>query len=438
MLKSIAGTFLTRVVSSLSSLLILLIVSRWLGGTVALGTVALLNLAITVGLLLPQFVAGTSLVYFASRSPLKVLLPPAYLWAAASIAVMSVVFYFFPILYPEGYYAPVIIIMSMEAFFAAHLSIIMGREKIGTFNKLQIIQALTTLIALSLFIVFSSIRNPHIYVFALYLSYGTMLVLSGLALFRLSPVEEQVPAKEVRTKLFTYGFWAQLANTLQLGNYRLVYYLIEAFAGRIAVGIYATSTQLTEGVWLIGRSLSVVQYARISNSRDEKERLYITLTLFKISVILSIGLWLILIAIPASFFQTLFKADLAQVHTVIMWLGPGILAASGGFIITHYFSGTARYHLNTYSTGIGITITLILGFWLVPKWGLAGGAFTVVMTYLAQLIFQITAFKMLTHFKWRDLYPDMEDFRRGKNILKKYLNKKSPKRQEPTLGETDL
>lgn len=70
--------------------------------------------------------------------------------------------------------------------------------------------------------------------------------------------------------MLTYGFAIQIANFAQLLNYRLSYYIIEFCSGRKALGVFDLGTKLSEAVWILPKSMATVQYARISNSKENK------------------------------------------------------------------------------------------------------------------------------------------------------------------------
>ena len=54
--------------------------------------------------------------------------------------------------------------------------------------------------------------------------------------------------------MLKYGILGQTANVFQLINYRLSYYLIDAFAGRASLGVFSAATQISEGLWIFGKS----------------------------------------------------------------------------------------------------------------------------------------------------------------------------------------
>ena len=188
----------------------------------------------------------------------------------------------------------------------------------------------------------------------------------------------------------------QFSNIIQLVNYRLNYYLINFFYSKALLGIFSIGVQLSEGLWLISKSIATVQYARISNSTDADYSKQLTIRFFKISFLATLITLIPLILLPVNFYRFVFGHEFGNVRYVIMFMSSGIMAVAVNSMFSHFFSGTGRPYLNTIGSAIGFVFTLGLGLILVPSYGIYGAAITASFSYLASLLFQFIAFTSIT------------------------------------------
>jgi O-antigen/teichoic acid export membrane protein len=166
-------------------------------------------------------------------------------------------------------------------------------------------------------------------------------------------------------------------------SFRLSYYFINYYVSKSAVGIYSNAISIIESIWLISRSISMVQNARIANSTDIDYSVKITLNLLKISFLLVLLAVIVLLFIPAGFYQFVFGEEFGEIRTVIVSISPGILLFSTSFILSGLYSGTGNYHYNTIASIIGLALTIALAFLLIPGYGLIGAGITASVSYIA-------------------------------------------------------
>jgi O-antigen/teichoic acid export membrane protein len=159
-----------------------------------------------------------------------------------------------------------------------------------------------------------------------------------------------------------------------------------------AVGIYSNAISIVESIWLISRSISMVQNARIVNSNDLNYSVRITVQLLKVSFLLVFGVVIILQFIPASFYQFLFGEEFGDVRTVILTVSPGILFFCISFILSGLFAGTGNYKYNTISSLAGLIVTIPLVIILIPKYGLIGAGISASVSYCTHTAVKLTYF----------------------------------------------
>jgi O-antigen/teichoic acid export membrane protein len=296
MMRQAAGTILSRVLITLMSMLVTMIAGHRLGAA-GLGDISLIVLGITFIVLLSNVVGGGALVYLTSRVPLGRLLRPAYAWACITVVAAFAVMLVIPIT-PPRYRTTVVLLAALQSIYTIHLNILLGLERIRSYNRITTAQVLVLLVA---FTVLTSREGPHdarAYVQASMVAFALTVVLSGAALLSLKrrPVRQDVGP--VVPQLVKQGGMIQAANALQLLNYRLGYWLIEHFRGLASLGVYSVATQLAEGSWLAPRSLGTVLYSKVSNTSEAARQRDLTLTTFKASVAFALAVVIIVLLPP--------------------------------------------------------------------------------------------------------------------------------------------
>lgn len=388
------------------TLIIVIINSRVLGSE-GQGTAALIQLGILLIVSVTNFIAGGALVYLIPRMSARSLIVPAYLWC------IFVSLVFFPILWyskivPREFALDVTILGLLQALFSFHLQIAMGKERIVRYNTILSIQTLLLASTLAALIFIADLRSIHSFVNALYLSFTLTYLASVISTSKHMKVASTITFRAALGEMWRLGKFAQMGNILQLLNYRANLYLLERLLvnGRGAAGIFSIGLYAGEAVWSVGKSLSVVQYARISNSTDADYNKQVTLSFFMISLLSCLVLTAIMVALPEAFYLWIFGDDMRGLHRVLLLISPGILANSGSVIISHHFAGTGRYARNTLSSGLGLAVLIAVGIPSILSIGLTGAAIAASAAYLAQLA-------LLLYFFFVEDRPERADWRRA-------------------------
>jgi len=408
MIKKVLGTAGSRVLVSVLSLLLVLIYGRTLGPEGA-GTIGLVVLGITIVLLMSNFVSGGALVYLTPREKTFLLFVPAYFWALFSSILVSYALDRFGLL-PEGMIYHVLFLSLIFAWHTANLNILLGKERVAAFNVASVFQVVVLFCAFLYFIFIKEEISVMSYVYALYLSYTAAFLMSLIMILKELKYADLSEMGDVILRIFRYGSFVQFANTLQLLNYRLGYYIIESYLGKARLGVFQIGNQLSEGLWIAGKSLALVQYSRISNESDPFYAKTLSVRFLKLTVLLTVSMLAIFWILPESFYLWILTDKYEGIKNVIWSLSPGIIAISANVILSHFFSGTGRHHHNAISSGIGVVFTLTFGFILIPKIGIVGAGITASVSYMMTLLYQLIMFSRITKLTVRELFVTRADF----------------------------
>jgi O-antigen/teichoic acid export membrane protein len=410
MFRKILGTIGTKVMTSVITLLIVVINARFLGAE-KVGTINLVIPAIAIVTLVNNFVGGPALVYLLPRTGLMKLFIPSYLWAFVASGIVTAVLGLLHLI-PAGFYLHVMFLSLLTSLSSVNFMVLLGQEKIRPYNLISLMQMIFQILVLVGMIFLFHLRDPLAYIIALYVSYGFSFLLGLILVFPSLGRGSFSGSGSVLKEIFRYGMIMQAGNIAQLLNYRSSYYFLEYFFGRAMVGIYSVGVQLSEGIWLVGRSIALVQYARISNEEDRAYAVRLTLDLVKFTCVLTVITMIILLLLPVQVFTFIFGAEFFPVKMVMYSLAAGILMFSVSIILSPFFSGIGKPQYNTISAVIGLVFTVLFCLLLIPRYGMAGAGIAASVSYTASALYQLIQFFRISRIRIRDMRITRDDFRK--------------------------
>ncbi len=422
MLKKILGTAGTRLVTAMVTFAVVVINARMLGKS-GVGEVALIVLGITIILLVSNFVGGGAMVYLLPRYDAFLLIVPSYTWALFSAVAGAYLLAFFKLI-PVEYTNHVLLLSLIQALGSVNLNFLLGKEKIKQYNLISVLQSLM-LISVLLWLFYGAGKVQVIsYIYALYAAFGLTFILGFAAIVKKIRPTGFAGMGNVLKQIFKYGSYVQGANLLQLMNYRLGYFIIEKYLGKAVLGIFDVGNKMSEGLWLMGKSVSMVQYVKISNTEDAGYARELTIRFIKFVFTVTLSMLIVLLLLPDSFFMLVFGKDFTGLNRVVQSLAVGILSMSVSMILSHFFSGTGRHYHNTISSAIGLVLTLTLGFTLIPRMGIIGAGITASVSYFSSACYQLIVFLRITRTGLSDFRITREDVTAIRNEIKHFQLKK--------------
>jgi O-antigen/teichoic acid export membrane protein len=205
--------------------------------------------------------------------------------------------------------------------------------------------------------------------------------------------EVSAPSLELVRRISSYGWRAQLGGVIFLLNLRLDFIILDVLAGPAVLGIYAVASKFAELIKIPGMALTYVLYPRYAREGPQTaavraRRLIPRAGVLTAASIVPLGLavgFIIPTVYGASFEDAILPAE-------IILLG---LALEGvGGVITGFLYGIGRPGRNSWAMGVGLTVTVVLDFLLIPSFGAVGAAIASAATYTATTL-------ALIWFFWR-------------------------------------
>ena len=424
MFKKILGTGAARAVNVLTQLATLIMGTKFLGAA-EWGKAFIAQTDITFLLIGIELIAGSGLVYFAPRKKLATLMKISYGWIVIVMLAYLLLFsilHLFPGFYhtivPEGYAWLVLLMTFIYSLHEFNLNHYLGKEKVATYNWLFLIQILTQVSMMAVLIFGLNLRTAKALLYSQLSGYSLATLVGWVLLFPTLRKEGKEPLKSCFKELFHYGAFMQLSTLVSTLNKRLSLYLLKNNCSEQQIGVYALGTQVTEGVNIIGQSIGLVEFSALSNTEQKQRASVLTMRFMKLSVLLTFTALLIICLLPTAFYEWLFSGEFAGIRPVILLMSPGIVFFSAHTVLFNYFSGTGKPKYNLYASLIGLGVTLISAFILIPALGILGAAITTTLTYTALFVYQWIVFRKHTNCRLYQLIPNREDWEWVKTTMR--------------------
>ncbi len=353
------------------------------------GTIALINFGILIVATLSQFIGGGALIYLIPRIGENKIALPSIIWIVISASITFVLL----LALGAPFIGFTILLGTLQSLFVLQQMILLGKEKIGSYQILLFTQSIS-----SLFFVGS---------FYFITDWGIMAFISGQLLsfivtasvgfyhtphawkkmrFDLSKNDLQQTAK--------LGGYAQLGNIFHLGNQRSYLYFLENLGaeGKIFTGVFSILMYVAEALWSVVKSLSSILASRVAQSSDFREHLLLTKRYLMLGIITTVFGTLCFFIVPNSWLAPFVDFDIAFIKEGFFFLVPGIIANTITVSFAHLFSGRGLHQYNFYSALIGFSVAIICSSMLIPTDYLNGACIAASAAFLSQSLVQILLF----------------------------------------------
>jgi len=415
MLKKIIGTLFTRGFVALVNLAILLITSRQLGADIR-GQIGLLILNIGIIQVINEIYTGYALVYFIPRYSLKTIYKHGLIWSIACITLTTLTLIGLNVYYDVSinkYWGHITILSFIIIIHSFNGVTILAKERIRIYNFLNFFQPALLLATLLALIFGFGQRCVEAYIIALYVSFLSSLLISGIQVFAIFRSDHTPLPPSKPSLILRKGFFNQLANLSHMLSNRYNFFLL---SNNVLLGIYSNSTSLIESVLIISTSASMIILTYIANKNEEKQSITITFLLSKLCFLLSLFSVLVLVLIPSEFFTFLLGKDFSQTKEIMLLLSPGILCISFSTVISHYFSGIGRQRLIATANLAGALTTIVAGYYLVSHFQLRGACYAACLSYFVASIIMVVVFMRENRLSFWSLFRIRKDFKVLKEI----------------------
>lgn len=273
-------------------------------------------------------------------------------------------------------------------------TILLGKEEIIKFNKLNIFEAALELIIIVIFLLI--LKKG---VFGGIISYIIGIIGTSLLAFFLIKKMSKIRFslnKSLFKDSIIYGSKAYVANIAQFLNYRLDMFLLAYFLTPTAVGLYSIGVGVAEKLWMLPSAIALMLFPRISSLQSSQRNILTPKVCRHTFFIISI-LSIILALLSKPLITLLFGVAFLPSITPLLILLPGIIALGGAKTISADLAGRGKPEISAFASLASLTINIPLNLLFIPIWGISGAAFASTIAYCLATTIAIIPFLKISN-----------------------------------------
>lgn len=289
--------------------------------------------------------------------------------------------------------------------------IFLGKNDIKTFNKINWIPSLISLVAMAIFLMALGFGITG----ALIAKVGGVLFMFIFLLF-----------KNKFLKAFSFAYdWNIIKKMLSLGliyalalfiinlNYKVDIILLDQLSSPFEMGVYSKGSGITQYLWQIPMLFSTIVFARSAVSKNDSAFSHKVSQLLRVSFIL-IGLGsILLIMLSELIIVGMYGEEFRGSITVLNYLLPGVLILTVYKVMNMDLAGKGKPWISMVAMIPSLIINIIANFFLIPEYGADGAAISSTISYTIAGILFLASYsketgipiKQILYFKKSDFNP---------------------------------
>jgi len=377
---------ITQTIAGKSAILLLnfavVVLSTRLWGTEGRGAIALFMANLSLISSVTNIFTSSSVSYFLSKHGISKLILQAYLWVFVAAVILGLVFRIYDHATPSVFLFIAAVLVGFTTF---HSFVFIGDQQIGYYNLITVIQPVFQIGAMLLFYYWID-KSYFAYFYGMIASYILVFVVCRIFTGKTHNKISYHLDKSTVKDTFLFGWQIELSSFLQFFNYRLSFYFLNYFLGNASVGIFSIGVTISEAIWIVSRSISLVQYSNVVKQGNTKDSWDETKTTAKYSFFISLLCLIFVLCLPKQVFSFIFGQGFEGVKQVIVLLSPGILAMAMSNVYGNYFSAIGKAKILILKSAIGVVFTVGLSFWLIPVFQITGACMVNAGSYIVSSV----------------------------------------------------
>lgn len=386
---------------------------------------------------LVQTVAGTlmtilslsvhsSVIYFVSRYGLKNVRKSLWKISTVVVAVVLLVGLASVFVLRDSYFGGTPFLFCILAIAYAMLSfvstlftcILRGENQFGKYNLIIMFQQfLTMLCAFSVFIW----KTPLVIILSSLLIMVLVSVLCIYAIRKVKIEENEAPedAEVGVQELIRYSLKSHVSNVLTYLNTYLGNLMVQGFYKTAALGLYSFAFTLMEKVWLLPNAVSQVILSRVSSMTENQDKVRLTVLSCKLVTYATFICAFLLTWFARIFVPILFPKYVGAIPALDILI-IGSIFITYAKVLANSIAAYGKPELNILPTVVGVVSNLILGFFLIPRYGIIGAATTTSICLSLHGFTSIIIFCKFTKTPvYRLVIPSKEEIQTVLRVIKK-------------------
>jgi O-antigen/teichoic acid export membrane protein len=182
-----------------------------------------------------------------------------------------------------------------------------------------------------------------------------------------------------------FGWQLGLVNIVTYLNYRVDMFLVERMVGTAKLGLYSVAVSAAEILWYTSTAIATAIYAPIGIAapyQAGKLTAKAARHTLLINIILGVGIWLSFEFLLPVIYTKVYLPSLVPFRILL----PGVLAYGlAGIFSTYFTNQLGKPKIPLIIAMISMFINIIVCLLLIPRIGMAGGAWATTISYLISI-----------------------------------------------------
>jgi O-antigen/teichoic acid export membrane protein len=412
-LLNLLGQLATILIGFVPSIL----VARWLGPTDR-GLLAVIGTTSGIAFVLACVGIPAAVLYYGSDKspPTGALLGNSLLYAAALTAAFVVPTWIFRqqiadlLSHGRGETVWVLSALTIPVTFldwTTHNQLL-GRLRFGYYNTLIIGSKVVFLACVVLLLKVVDLGVAGVVIATLL---GSVLVIGG-ALRVILPEARPSLDRGLFRRMWDYGKKSQFGSLFQYFNSRFDVLILQFFVPLAAIGSYVVAQILAELVMVLTRSFQPTVTSLVTRDADDPATQAQTTSMSMrhhgllcfVAVLLNAVFSPLLIVFA---YGPGYRSAILPFFIIL----PGVWFLATGLLIANDLNGRNKPGLASKLSGVGVGVTIILDFALIPPFGVAGAAVASLLAYTGFGVLSLLVESQIAEIPARRLLPTIDDLR---------------------------
>ena len=301
------------------------------------------------------------------------------------------------------------------------LCILRGENKFTEYNMIVLIQkVLVTVLVIPIII----LPDPMVIVFTGLFTITVSIVICIVIIKKL-PTNDDGEKNEIVTKatLFKYSAKAYSSNLLTFVNTMVSQYILGE-SSLANLSFYSFAYALVEQLWLLPNAVSMVVLSRLAQMSESDGREKITILSCKIVTWITLVCAVLLMVAADLFVPIVFPQYIGSIAPLkILVIGSYFISYAK--VLGNSVAGYGKPELNIIPTALGLSVNTVLGFTMIPIFGIIGAAIATSVSLTIQGIAVTIIFCRHTNTPiYKLVVPTAQDIILIKSVLPKRGGKK--------------
>jgi O-antigen/teichoic acid export membrane protein len=285
--------------------------------------------------------------------------------------------------------------LSMQTTYARHL--LLGAKAFAAYSSSVIAEGLAYLAGLVGCWSIGGLTVPRA-VWAYAVSLGIAAALAWATVVARAAAKPSFTAlcPRVITDSLGRGMHLFLTGLGSFGAQRLSYFLLEAYAGVRAVGLYTAAATVPSLFANVPQQVATVLYSHVAGRRGDESRVESVIAVVQLLTIVAVVVLVPVVAFADEIALLLFGAEFAGIGAALVLLSIAMAFAGIASVIFNAMAGEGMHRYGSYLTLLTLVAVACLGWWWIPRHGLEGAAAAQLVAGLLGLVFIVAAYNRAT------------------------------------------